>query len=111
MLRTRSLLTLELHEIYSVSFYSINEGNLDNPDQRITQDVENFAYTICQLLEKLCIQPFMIIYYTIQSIYISGYLAPAIIYGYFILTAFTCSILSSWIVPVIFLREKMEVFL
>ncbi|KAJ3377811.1 ATP-binding cassette sub- D member 4 [Lobulomyces angularis] len=80
-LKGRLCLSKYLHSNYisKEKFYSIcTENEIDNPDQRISQDVERFMECVRKLLESLVIDPFLIAYYTYSTAAINGAVTPLI---------------------------------
>ncbi|KAF7731507.1 ATP-binding cassette sub- D member 4 [Apophysomyces ossiformis] len=49
---------------------------MDNPDQRITQDIDKFAEVLREIVEKLIISPILIAYYTWQCWSVGGFMGP-----------------------------------
>ena len=81
----RESLTKKLHRLYFSNdmYYKINvlnptksqaipEEEMDNPDQRMTQDVNEFAKHLSSTIPKLMISPFVIVYYSYKSYEITG---------------------------------------
>uniref|UniRef100_A0A8I3PSU0 ABC transmembrane type-1 domain-containing protein n=1 Tax=Canis lupus familiaris TaxID=9615 RepID=A0A8I3PSU0_CANLF len=66
----RKDLTEHLHHLYFQGrvYYTLNvlRDDVDNPDQRISQDVERFCRQLSSMASKLIISPFTLIYYTYQ---------------------------------------------
>lgn len=75
----REALTLKLHKLYFFSdfYYKVcvldaQRNKLDNPDQRITQDVDAMCQYFSVTLPKLLISPFVIAYYSYNSYQTTG---------------------------------------
>lgn len=80
----REKLTKKLHEIYFSNhlFYTVNvlppsscmdqSDKIDNPDQRITQDVSEFTKNLSSTIPNLLIAPFTIGWYTYKSYMTTG---------------------------------------
>ncbi|XP_032883535.1 lysosomal cobalamin transporter ABCD4 isoform X2 [Amblyraja radiata] len=72
-IRWRKSLTQTLHRIYfrRKVYYTLNvlHTSLDNPDQRISQDVERFCRGMSTMATNLIISPFTLTYYTYQCFY------------------------------------------
>ncbi|XP_040557921.1 lysosomal cobalamin transporter ABCD4 isoform X5 [Gallus gallus] len=66
----RKSLTEYLHSCYFQGqvYYSLHilREDIDNPDQRISQDVERFCRQLSSMASKLVISPFTLAYYTYQ---------------------------------------------
>ncbi|XP_063500292.1 lysosomal cobalamin transporter ABCD4 isoform X3 [Symphalangus syndactylus] len=66
----RKDLTEHLHCLYFRGrvYYTLNvlRDDIDNPDQRISQDVERFCRQLSSMASKLIISPFTLVYYTYQ---------------------------------------------
>ncbi|KAF9901448.1 ATP-binding cassette sub- D member 4 [Linnemannia zychae] len=112
-LETRRSLTVYFHKIYIQPklFYRIitmHDEEIDNPDQRITQDIDKVAEAIRKMIEELLISPLLIGFYTWQCWKMAGYIGPLIIYGFFILSTVTSRMLINPIVDAIFYKESAE---
>ncbi|KAK2504086.1 hypothetical protein MC885_002851 [Smutsia gigantea] len=85
----RKDLTKHLHRLYFRGrvYYTLNvlRDDIDNPDQRISQDVERFCRQFSSMASKLITSPFTLTYYTYQCFQSTGWLGPVSIFGYFIL--------------------------
>ncbi|KAJ3088248.1 ATP-binding cassette sub- D member 4 [Quaeritorhiza haematococci] len=82
---------------------------VDNPDQRITDDVGRFTEEIRHILQVLVIDPFLIAYYTWKTAEISGsFIGPLCVYAYFVISAIACKFAVAPLVPLVFKREKEE---
>ncbi|KAM7156248.1 lysosomal cobalamin transporter ABCD4 isoform 2-T2 [Molossus nigricans] len=66
----RKDLTEHLHQLYFRGrvYYTLNvlRDDVDNPDQRISQDVERFCRQLSSMASQLIISPFTLVYYTYQ---------------------------------------------
>ncbi|KAM6202838.1 lysosomal cobalamin transporter ABCD4 isoform 2-T2 [Rhynchocyon petersi] len=66
----RKDLTEHLHHLYfrGRKYYTLNvlRDDIDNPDQRISQDVERFCRQLSTMARQLIISPFTLVYYTYQ---------------------------------------------
>ncbi|KAI8927306.1 ABC transporter transmembrane region 2-domain-containing protein [Entophlyctis helioformis] len=82
--------------------------DLDNPDQRITQDIAVFVDSVRVIIEGLVITPALIVYYTIKLTEINDSTGPAIFYGFFAATLFICRVFIQPVFPRIFQRELAE---
>ncbi|XP_069118173.1 lysosomal cobalamin transporter ABCD4-like isoform X2 [Argopecten irradians] len=107
----RGVVTKKLHKKYfkDYLYYKINVlSSTDNPDQRITQDVERLCFFFSQILSPLIISPFTIGYYIYQCIKKTGYLGPVGVLGFFLVGTVFNKLLMSPVVNLVFKREKME---
>lgn len=78
----REILTKKLHKLYFFSdfYYKLNVlddvrdtgAKVDNPDQRITQDVDKMCNYFSQTAVKILIAPIVIGYYSVKSYSITG---------------------------------------
>ncbi|XP_039390071.1 lysosomal cobalamin transporter ABCD4 isoform X6 [Mauremys reevesii] len=72
----RKTLTEYLHGYYFQGqvYYTLNvlREDIDNPDQRISQDVERFCRQLSSMASKLIISPFTLGYYTYQCFHRAG---------------------------------------
>ncbi|VDM47197.1 unnamed protein product [Toxocara canis] len=80
-------------------FYSLNcidDGGIDNPDQRITQDVEKMCNQLAvNILPNALIGPFVAVWYSWKTWQSSGFFGVGIVYGYFIFGTIINKILLS----------------
>ncbi|XP_051867136.1 ATP-binding cassette sub-family D member 4 isoform X2 [Pristis pectinata] len=110
--RWRQSLTHNLHQSYfrRKVYYSLNvlHGGLDNPDQRISQDVERFCRGMSTMATNLIISPFTLSYYTYQCFYSTGWLGPVTIFIYFLIGSMVNKVLMGPIVPTLVQQEKLE---
>jgi ATP-binding cassette subfamily D (ALD) protein 4 len=111
--RWRSLLTSSIQRQYfdNLNYYKLNVlfKVVDNPDQRITQDVERFCnYLATQILPKLALWPFVTGYYTYKTFATMGYIGVLAIYGLFIVAAVINKFLMGPVVSLIVQQERRE---
>lgn len=108
----RKDLTEHLHNLYFRArvYYTLNvlRDDIDNPDQRISQDVERFCRQLSSMASKLIISPFTLAYYTYQCFQSTGWLGPVSIFGYFILGTMVNKTLMGPIVTKLVQQEKLE---
>ncbi|KAI1318823.1 ATP-binding cassette sub- D member 4 [Mortierella claussenii] len=112
-LESRRMLTLHFHTIYirPKLFYRIlfmHEEEVDNPDQRITQDIDKISESMQKMVGDLVITPLLIAFYTYQCWLMTGYIGPLCIYGYFILSTIASRLLINPIVDAVFYKESAE---
>ncbi|KAL1440262.1 hypothetical protein MTO96_044990 [Rhipicephalus appendiculatus] len=108
----RQLLTKRLQELYFSGkvHYRVNvvETGIDNPDQRITQDVDRLCQVLCDIVPTLLISPFTIAYYSYQSFSVAGYIGPLAVFVYFIISTLVSKLLITRVVPRVYELEKQE---
>ncbi|XP_060585147.1 lysosomal cobalamin transporter ABCD4-like isoform X1 [Ruditapes philippinarum] len=108
----RDNVTRNLHTKYfkEVVYYSVNvlDKTTDNPDQRITQDVDKLCNTLSQICAPLVISPFTIGYYIYKAQEGSGIIGPVGVLIFFIIATVVNKLLMSPVVKYVFIREKME---
>uniref|UniRef100_A0A0N4ZIX9 ABC transporter domain-containing protein n=1 Tax=Parastrongyloides trichosuri TaxID=131310 RepID=A0A0N4ZIX9_PARTI len=69
---------------YKLIFMSYN--NIDNPDQRITQDVDKMCKSLAQtILPPALICPFVVGYYTYKTYTTAGIYGCGMVYAYFVI--------------------------
>ncbi|CAG8565186.1 12629_t:CDS:10 [Acaulospora morrowiae] len=111
-LSTRKVLTKHLQDRYikSDSFYRllVTRADIDNPDQRITQDVDRFSETLRSVCEEIMVAPVLIAYYTYQTWNLGGFLGPAMIYLYFLIGLVASKFMITPLVNLVFMKEFYE---
>nr|QUF59460.1 ATP-binding cassette transporter Abcd4 [Brachionus angularis] len=81
---------------------------LDNPDQRITQDVNSLCNSIAKIVPLILISPFVIGWYGYQAFNTVGYSGPLAVFIYFIFWSMINGPLTSPIARVIYKQDKKE---
>ncbi|XP_028409619.1 ATP-binding cassette sub-family D member 4-like [Dendronephthya gigantea] len=108
----RGSLTRFIHKFYFAhdTYYKLNalQQDIDNLDQRITQDVDKFSNQFSSIFSTLVISPFIVGYYTYQCYKSIGYIGPLSIYGYFIVGTLVNKLLMAPIIKLVFQQEKLE---
>ncbi|KAF9945181.1 ATP-binding cassette sub- D member 4, partial [Modicella reniformis] len=112
-LESRRSLTLYFHKIYlrPKLFYRIlfmHDDEVDNPDQRITQDIDKMSETLRRMVADLVITPLLVIFYTFQCWQMAGYTGPLFIYGFFFVSVFISRLLVNPVVDAVFYKESAE---
>ncbi len=108
----RRNLTHSLHSLYfrDIGYYRLNvvDASLDNPDQRITADVDSFCTAYGSILVNLLLAPFTISYYTYQAYYRAGWPGPTAMFGLFAVSAVINKLLMSPVVSATVEQERRE---
>ncbi|KAI9502829.1 hypothetical protein GGI25_002606 [Coemansia spiralis] len=107
----RNSLTLYTHARYIAArklYPLVSQGIIDNPDQRIAQDIERLSSTMADVLAELLIAPFLIAYYTVKCWSIAGFFGPLSIYLYFIIGALASRSVMPPIVRSVYKQEREE---
>eukprot|EP01135_Chromosphaera_perkinsii_P008191 Nk52_evm13s1178 gene=Nk52_evmTU13s1178 len=84
------------------------DGRVDNPDQRITADVNGFTSQFFNLMQKIILLPLVIAYYTVLCEDSMGYLGPVTIYGFFVVSVVVNKLLMSPLVSLVYRQEEKE---
>uniref|UniRef100_A0A3B3DXR1 ATP-binding cassette, sub-family D (ALD), member 4 n=1 Tax=Oryzias melastigma TaxID=30732 RepID=A0A3B3DXR1_ORYME len=108
----RRTLTESLHSAYFQGrvYYTLNvlREDIDNPDQRISQDAERLCKQMSSMASRLIVSPFTLSYYTYQCFHSTGWIGPVSIFGYFLVGTVANKILMGPIVSTLFEQEKLE---
>ncbi|XP_074658385.1 lysosomal cobalamin transporter ABCD4-like [Tubulanus polymorphus] len=111
-IRWRELITRFLHNLYfkGTAFYNVNirDKCIDNPDQRITQDVDKMCNTLSQIIAVLLISPFTIGYYIYQAWTSTGYIGPLSVFIFFLIMTTINRFLMSPVIRYFVKQEKKE---
>ncbi|XP_071079907.1 lysosomal cobalamin transporter ABCD4-like [Haliotis cracherodii] len=108
----RSTLTVALHRryFYDIIYYRLNvlDKAIDNPDQRITQDVDKLCNSFSLIIAPLIISPFTIGFYVNQAVKGTGYIGPVSVVVFFILATIINKFLMSPVVRSVFQQKRRE---
>ncbi|XP_062572379.1 lysosomal cobalamin transporter ABCD4-like isoform X2 [Saccostrea cucullata] len=110
-IKWRGCINAKIHKLYftDLVYYNINmAGKIDNPDQRITQDLDRMCDNFSQIFAPIIIAPFTIAYYLYKSVESTSYLGPVGVLSFFIVATVINKLLMSPVVQYVFRREKME---
>ncbi|KAG2392541.1 hypothetical protein C9374_011266 [Naegleria lovaniensis] len=84
------------------------DKRVDNPDQRITKDAENFIDMTCKFVESLFTGPITVFYYTVTVYLNLGWQGPLCCYAFFIIGSILNKLIISPIANLWFIQEKYE---
>ncbi|KAI7829114.1 ABC transporter transmembrane region 2-domain-containing protein [Kickxella alabastrina] len=107
----RVALTAYTHRSYvsaGVLYPVVSRGLVDNPDQRVTQDIERLTGSLATILPELLIAPFLIAYYTVKCWAMSGVIGPLSIYFYFVLGVLISRCAMPPVIRQVYLLERAE---
>lgn len=99
----RSLLrSNQLHDII------YGHSKIDNPDQRISQDVDKFTECLIQIFQSAFLAPFLFAYYMWRVVEEVGYVGPLLSLGFIILSTAIVKFAMTPLVSLIFQKERLE---
>ncbi|CAH8499536.1 unnamed protein product [Schistosoma turkestanicum] len=107
----REILTKNLQSLYfkRKNYYVINTLiNLDNPDQRLTQDINVSCDLLTNVIVSITINPMLVVFYTYMCVQKAGWLGPSSAYILFIIFSVISRFLTSWSSHASFDRQKQE---
>ncbi|XP_077592917.1 lysosomal cobalamin transporter ABCD4 [Stigmatopora nigra] len=108
----RKTITENLHKGYFQGrvYYTLNvlREDIDNPDQRISQDVERLCKQMSSMASRLIVSPFTLTYYTYRCFYSTGWMGPVSIFAFFVLGTVANKILMGPVVSTLCEQEKLE---
>lgn len=110
-IKWRGCINAKIHTLYftDLVYYTVNmAGKIDNPDQRITQDLDRMCDNFSQIFAPIIIAPFTIAYYLYKSVESTSYLGPVGVLSFFLVATVINKLLMSPVVHYVFRREKME---
>lgn len=110
----RQLLTGHLQKQYmhSNNYYKVNvlDKPIDNPDQRISQDIDKMCNKLSSNMAIVIVSPFTISYYSYVSFVTTGWWGPMSVFGFFLISTVINKLLMSPVVNYVFLQERCEGF-
>uniref|UniRef100_A0A8C4Q2G4 ATP-binding cassette, sub-family D (ALD), member 4 n=1 Tax=Eptatretus burgeri TaxID=7764 RepID=A0A8C4Q2G4_EPTBU len=108
----RKCLTESLHTSYfrGKAYYQLSSMQevIDNPDQRISQDVKKFCSQLSQMASKVVVSPFTLTYYTYQCFISTSWQGPVSLFVYFIIGTCINKLLMSPVVSAVVAQDKLE---
>lgn len=112
---SREILTDKLHNFYfnNNQFYFINTFKYtftDNPDQRITQDIDKFCTQFSSIIDPFVTAPFTITYYSYNCFQTTGWIGPVSVFIVFLISVTINKLIMKPIVSKVILQEKFEGF-
>lgn len=112
---SREILTDKLHILYfnNNRFYHLNTvkySSTDNPDQRITQDIDKFCKQFSSVINPFVIAPFTISYYSYNCYQMNGWIGPISAILVFLTSAIVNKVLMKPIIARVMQQEKKEGF-
>ena len=109
---SREMITSHLHQGYfkGIKFYYLNvlSNSIDNPDQRITQDVDRTCKQFSTIIAQLLISPFIIAYYTYTTWMVTGYMGPLFVVIFFMVSTIVNKFLMSPVASLVYQQERLE---
>ncbi len=81
---------------------------IENPDQRMTQDVDRLSRTFALILSVMVVNPAKVIYYSYDLFKRFGWIPPVTVYIYAFLGAIVNGLLMRRVVRYAFLQERRE---
>ncbi|KAG8448932.1 hypothetical protein GDO86_015847 [Hymenochirus boettgeri] len=105
-------LTRYLHRLYfnNQVYYTltVHHPHIDNPDQRMTQDVERLCRELSSSASQVLTTPFTLVYYSYQCAVNTGWMGPVSIFGYFVIGSLLNKVLMGPVIPRLVQQEKLE---
>ena len=90
---------------------NVTDQTLDNPDQRMTADVNFMCNSYGEILPDLIIVPFTIPFYTFDAFRRTGWVGPTAMFLYFLLSTIINKVLMSPVVDLTAMKERQEGYL
>ncbi|XP_070179767.1 lysosomal cobalamin transporter ABCD4-like isoform X2 [Littorina saxatilis] len=108
----RQSLCTRLHHTYfcNILYYHVNvvDNTVDNPDQRMTQDVDKMTDTFSKVFVPIIISPFKIGYYMYQASIATGYIGPVSVLCFFMVFSLINKFLMTPVVHYVYKQERRE---
>jgi len=108
----RQLLTRAIHRLYysGIKYYLLNvfDTTVDNPDQRITRDINTLCEVYSMVAIKVVISPFTITYYTYKAYVGTGWVGPTSCFVFFIIGTVFNKLIMSPVVEWVVKQEQRE---
>lgn len=108
--RKRLVRSIEKKYLSNRSYYSLLfcDSRIDNPDQRITQDVEKFTVKLVDILRNCIDAPLIIIFYAILCLYTTSWYSPLIVVGYWLIAFLINKFIMTPNISTVFAQERLE---
>lgn len=106
--RTRLVTMLHCHLNTSPAWTLVVATQIENIDQRMTQDVYRLTLKLATLLGTTLTLPFIIVFYTYYLIILFGPIAPLACFIYFIIGAALTHMQARKIIPLVYNQEAQE---
>eukprot|EP00727_Mastigamoeba_balamuthi_P011305 m51a1_g6798 hypothetical protein (627) ;mRNA; f:211020-213443 len=110
--RFRRTLVRQMHQRYfrDLVYYTMAnlDSRIDNPDQRITTDVDRFCFNAAYIFQQCVTAPVIIVLYTFLTIHHIIWYAPLIIFAYFLVGSVINKLISSPTAKLVFRQEMLE---
>ncbi|XP_022333421.1 lysosomal cobalamin transporter ABCD4-like isoform X2 [Crassostrea virginica] len=110
-IKWRGSINARIHKLYftDLVYYDVNtSGKIDNPDQRITQNLDRMCHNFSQIFAPIIIAPFTIAYYLYKSVESTSYIGPVGVLCFFLVATVINKVLMSPVVNFVFKRQEME---
>ena len=86
----------------------LRQPDVDNPDQRIVREVDSFTTGLATLLCTVFQALFAVMWYSYQTLTITGWPGPLLFYGYFVLSGLLTKLVASPIASIVARTEAAE---
>ncbi|OLY81647.1 ATP-binding cassette sub-family D member 4 [Smittium mucronatum] len=109
--KARLALTTYTQNIY-IKKYTLSrvvlEKKIDNPDQRVTQDIDKLAQSFMTVVSNIIISPVLVVYYSVKTWKITEYVGPVACYVYFLIGVVVTMLLIPMVSSRVFRQERAE---